>query len=99
MTCSGYSLRDRWGSLRDGVLLGLRAPVLSIQGTRDPWCPPNLLEGMRAGMHTRNATCIVNEGDHSLRASAVALRMGGATRVQVEDTVVRSVGEFIASTP
>src|SRR5580704_5432719 len=47
--CFGYPLcgaGDR-SKLRDQVLLELRTPEMFVQGTRDPLCPLELLEGVR----------------------------------------------------
>ena len=52
LVCFGYPLcggGDR-SKLRDQVLLDLQMPILFVQGTRDPLCPLDLLEGVRKRM-------------------------------------------------
>src|SRR6266705_6240286 len=56
LVCLGYPLcamGDRT-KLRDEILRVLNTPVLFVQGTRDPLCPLNLLEQVRAEMKTSN---------------------------------------------
>ena len=52
--------------LRDQVLLELKTPILFAQGTRDPLCPLDLLEGVRKRMHAPSTLTVVEGGDHSL---------------------------------
>jgi predicted alpha/beta-hydrolase family hydrolase len=68
IVCLGYPLcamGDR-SRLRDQVLRDLRTPILFVQGTRDPLCPPDLLEGVRKEMVALNFLHVVAGGDHSL---------------------------------
>ena len=68
LICFGYPLRAAGsGKIRDEVLRTLRAPVLFLQGTRDPLCPLPLLESVRRQMQARNELHVVEGGDHSLR--------------------------------
>lgn len=68
LVCLGYPLRGagKRRALRDEVLLALRAPVLFVAGTRDPLCPLELLESVRARMQARSSLHVVEGGDHSL---------------------------------
>ena len=66
--CFGYPLcgaGDR-SKLRDQVLLELKTPILFVQGTRDPLCPLDLLEGVRKRMQAPSTLHVVEGGDHSL---------------------------------
>src|SRR5436853_5367347 len=68
LICLGYPLcamGDRT-KMRDQVLRDLRTPILFVQGTRDPLCPPDLLEGVRSEMTAPNFLHLVEGGDHSL---------------------------------
>jgi predicted alpha/beta-hydrolase family hydrolase len=80
LICLGYPLRSgATGALRDEVLVGLRTPVLFVQGTRDPLCPLETLAEVRAP-HDRPeyAGRWSRAGDHSLVVSA-AVRKATAT--------------------
>jgi predicted alpha/beta-hydrolase family hydrolase len=80
--CFGYPLRGTGGALRDEVLLSLRTPVLFIQGTRDPLCPLELLEGVRPKMTAPNQLFVVEGGNHSLEVPRKRAARGGAGRVE-----------------
>jgi predicted alpha/beta-hydrolase family hydrolase len=66
VVCFGYPLRGTGGGMRDEVLLALRCPVLFVQGTRDPLCPLDLLEGVRRRMTAPHELFVVEGGNHSL---------------------------------
>ncbi|MES1194426.1 MAG: alpha/beta fold hydrolase, partial [Opitutus sp.] len=69
--CFGFPLRAASsGALRDQVLVDLRAPVLLLQGSRDPLCPLDDLAAVRARMSAPNTLLVVEGGDHSLLLSA-----------------------------
>ncbi|HTN50950.1 MAG TPA: alpha/beta fold hydrolase, partial [Anaeromyxobacter sp.] len=73
LVCLGYPLRGQRGDLRDQVLRALRIPILFIQGTRDPLCPLEALEAVRARMRAPSALHVVEGGNHSLEVGARAL--------------------------
>lgn len=93
VVCLGYPLRGRGGELRSEVLLALRAPVLFVQGTRDPLCPLEALEGVRARMTAPTVLHVVDGGNHSLEVGVRELRARGET----QDGVERRAGEAIAA--
>src|SRR3954469_6364414 len=67
LICLGYPLvAASNGAVRDEVLLALRTPILFVQGTRDPLCPLDRLEGVRARMAAPHQLLVVNGGNHSL---------------------------------
>src|SRR6202790_2785076 len=89
LVCFGYPLcamGDR-RKLRDEVLRSLRTPILFIQGTRDPLCPLDLLERVRAEMKTRNILHVVEGGDHSLIVPKRQLQAKGETQEDVEQGI------------
>jgi predicted alpha/beta-hydrolase family hydrolase len=93
--CLGYPLRSAAsGALRDQVLLALRKPVLFVQGTRDPLCPLDLLEGVRARMATRTALLVVEGGNHSLEVSAGHRKATGETQQQADARVLAAILDF-----
>lgn len=67
LVCLGYPLvAASNGAVRDEVLLALRTPILFVQGTRDPLCPLDHLDRVRARMSARHELHVVEGGDHSL---------------------------------
>ena len=101
LICLGYPLcamSDR-AKLRDQVLRALNTPVLFIQGSRDPLCPLDLLERVRAEMKAPNFLHLVETGDHSLRVSKRQLQGSNQTQEDVDLRVFQSIAEFIAGLP
>jgi len=95
VVCLGYPLRSAAsGALRDQVLLALRKPVLFVQGTRDPLCPLDLLEAVRARMATRTALLVVEGGNHSLEVSAGQRKATGETQQQSDARVLAAILDF-----
>jgi uncharacterized protein len=95
LVCFGYPLRGASGTLRDDVLLELRAPILFVQGSRDSLCPRDLLQGVRAKMRARSELYVVDGGNHSLELSQNALRAQAATAEQIEQRVIDQVRLFL----
>jgi uncharacterized protein len=96
LICLGYPLcggGDRT-KLRDAVLIDLRRPVLFVQGTRDPLCPIDLLEAVRAKMSAPNFIHIVEGGDHSLLTRKEDL--GNETQNDVDHRILQSIRDFVA---
>jgi len=96
--CLGYPLcggGDR-ARLRDKLLLELRSPILFVQGTRDPLCPLDLLETVRAKMTAPNFLHVVEGGDHSLIVRKRDL--GSETQGDVDQRAVEAIGEFVRRT-
>jgi hypothetical protein len=96
LVCLGYPLRGQRGDLRDEVLLSLRAPILFAQGTRDPLCPIDVLEGVRSRMGAPSTLHLVEGGDHSLRVGVRELRRRGETQGEVDARVLEAIGRFVA---
>jgi predicted alpha/beta-hydrolase family hydrolase len=98
LICFGYPLcamGDR-GKLRDEVLRDLRAPILFVQGTRDPLCPLDLLDQVRARMQTQNVLHVVDGGDHSLAVRKRELTATGKTQDDVDHGILAAVSAFVA---
>lgn len=75
-------------NVRDAHLSKIAAPMLFVQGSRDPFATPELLERTVASL--RNATFVgIEGGDHSLRVSGTK-----STEVakRVSDAIDRFVG-------
>jgi len=93
LVCLGYPLcamGDR-AKLRDEVLRALNTPILFVQGTRDPLCPLDLLEQVRAEMKASNFLHIVEGGDHSLRVPKRQLELNAGRRGSENSRNHRSV--------
>lgn len=94
--CLGYPLKSgATGALRDQVLLALRTPVLFVQGSRDPLCPLDALEKVRARMTASSTLLVVPGGDHSLVVSAKQLRAAGETQDDVDVRVLEAIARFL----
>src|SRR6266567_1424223 len=62
------------------AVLALKVPILFVQGTRDPLCPLDLLEGVRTRMQVASRLYTVEGADHSLIVSAAARKASGQTQ-------------------
>jgi len=97
LVCLGYPLcamGDRT-KLRDEVLRALNTPILFVQGTRDPLCPLDLLERLRAEMKAPNFLHLVYGGDHSLRVPKRELDRTGKTQNGIDETIFESIAAFV----
>ena len=95
--CFGYPLcggGDR-SKLRDQVLLELNTPILFAQGTRDPLCPLDLLEGVRKRMHAPSTLTVVEGGDHSLMVAKTALKALGSSQEEVDNDMLTAITGFL----
>src|SRR5277367_1987803 len=95
--CLGYPLcgaGDR-SKLRDQVLLELRTPAMFVQGTRDPLCPLDLLEGVRKRMRAPSTLYVVEGGDHSLMVAKTALKALGSGQEQMDDGMLTAIARFL----
>jgi predicted alpha/beta-hydrolase family hydrolase len=101
LVCLGYPLcamGDRT-KLRDEVLRALNTPILFVQGSRDPLCPLDLLEGVRTEMKTQNVLHIVDGGDHSLRLPKRQLQASGQTQEDIDQQIVKAIVGFVDQLP
>ena len=98
LVCLGYPLKAAGsGALRDEVLLHLKSPILFVQGTRDPLCPLDLLEPVRARMSAENALHSVEGGDHSLLVRKTELARQGRTQDDVDREILDRIAAFVNS--
>jgi len=101
LVCLGYPLcamGDRT-KLRDEVLRALNTPILFVQGTRDPLCPLDLLERVRAEMKTQNILHIVDGGDHSLRVPKRQVQAIGKMQEDIDRQVLEVIAAFVDQLP
>jgi uncharacterized protein len=97
--CLGYPLCGGGdsGKLRDKVLRELRTPILFVQGTRDPLCPRDLLETVRAEMTAKNFLHVVEGGDHSLIVSKKQLKAANESQEAVDGRVLAVIEKFVSA--
>jgi predicted alpha/beta-hydrolase family hydrolase len=95
LVCLGYPLSGR-GPERQGVLLQLRTPVLFVQGTRDPLCSLQDLARVRERMGAPSELFVVEDGDHSLKATKRSLKARGETEATVDAAVDEAIAAFLA---
>ena len=101
LVCLGYPLcamGDRT-KLRDEVLRALTTSILFVQGTRDPLCPLDVLERVRADMKAPNFLHVVEGGDHSLRVPKRQLKAAGETQEDVDQKILKSIADFVSNLP
>ena len=99
LVCLGYPLcamGDRT-KVRDEVLRALTTPILFVQGTRDPLCPLDLLERVRADMKAGNFLHVVEGGDHSLRVPKRQLQAMGETQEEVDQRILQAISKFVST--
>src|SRR5882724_11326025 len=97
LVCLGYPLcamGDRT-KLRDEVLRALNTPILFVQGTRDPLCPLDLLDRVRAEMKTQNVLHVVEGGDHSLRVPKRQLQSTSRTQEDIDRQILKAIAGFV----
>jgi uncharacterized protein len=99
--CFGYPLcgAGNRSRLRDQVLLELKTPTLFAQGTRDPLCPLDLLDGVRKRMHAPSTLTVVEGGDHSLLVARTALKALGSNQEEVDDNMLTAIARFLREAP
>jgi predicted alpha/beta-hydrolase family hydrolase len=97
LVCLGYPLCGGGdpGKLRAQVLLALSTPILFVQGTRDPLCPLDLLENVRAEMKAANHLYIVEGGNHSLLVTQTRLKASGETQEEVNQLILTAIRSFL----
>jgi predicted alpha/beta-hydrolase family hydrolase len=97
--CLGYPLCGGGdpSKLRDKVLRALQTPILFVQGTRDPLCPLDLLERIRAEMKAPTFLHVVEGGDHSLLVSKRQLAAAGETQEEVDRRILEAIAKFVAA--
>jgi predicted alpha/beta-hydrolase family hydrolase len=85
--------------LRDEVLRALNTPIMFVQGTRDPLCPLDLLEQVRAEMKTPNFLHVVEGGEHSLRVPKRQLQGTSTTQEDIDHEILKAIAGFVDQLP
>jgi len=88
----GYPLHPpgRPDRLRDEVLGEAGVPMLFVEGTRDPFCPLETLETVRAGLDDADLF-VIDDGDHSFNVRKASGRTTADARGELMDAVARWV--------
>ena len=90
----GYPLHPpgRPDKLRDRHLYDVMAPMLFVEGDRDPFCPLDTLEVVRERLPGPSEVAVIADGDHSFRVR----KSSGRTTPQAWDEVIERSGAWIA---
>jgi predicted alpha/beta-hydrolase family hydrolase len=81
--------------MRDAHLGAIRAPMLFVEGTRDPLCELARLRPVLRRLRDRASLHVVEGGDHSFDLPKSA----GRSRESVYDEIVTAVGQWIPGGP
>lgn len=89
----GYPLHPpgRPERIRDAHLYEIRVPMLFVQGTRDPFCPLERLEGVRAKLPGPHDLLTIDDGDHSFKVR----RASGRTNEEALREVVEGAAAWV----
>ena len=90
----GYPLHPpgRPGQLRDAHLAAITAPMLFVQGTRDPLCDLSLLAPVLERLGRRATLAVIEDGDHSFH---VRKSSGRDDRAATEE-VIAAASQWLA---
>ncbi len=91
----GYPLHPpgRPERMRDEHLYGIKAPILFVGGTRDPFCPLPTLRKVIARL-TAASLAVIDDGDHSLRVRKSSGRTTEQAWQQAADAVAAWMGQL-----
>lgn len=91
----GYPLHapGRFDALRDRHLGQVTAPMLFVQGTRDAFARPDLLQAVLSGLGERASLHSIEGGDHSFGVP----RRDGRTSAQVEAEVLSAITGWLGA--
>jgi uncharacterized protein len=93
----GYPLHPpgRPERLRDAHLRAISAPMLFVEGTRDPFCPLDSLDRVRGGLPAPTEVFVVEDGDHSLKVR----KSSGRTTQKAWDEAASALADWIDRLP
>jgi predicted alpha/beta-hydrolase family hydrolase len=89
----GYPLHPpgRPDRIRDAHLRDITIPMLFVEGTRDPFCPLETLEKVRADLSAPTDLVVIDDGDHSFRVR----KSSGRTTEEALEVVVQETADWI----
>jgi uncharacterized protein len=79
--------------IRSAHLGDITVPMLFVEGTRDPFCPLETLEKVRADLAAETTVVVVEDGDHSFKVR----KSSGRSSEQALDEVVEAVADWVKS--
>ena len=93
----GYPLHPpgRPERIRDQHLHDISVPMLFVEGTRDPFCPLQTLEKVRADLSAPTDLVVVDDGDHSFKVR----KSSGRSTEEALDEVVAKVADWVQESP
>lgn len=93
----GYPLHPpgRPERIRDKHLHDIKIPMLFVEGTRDPFCPLDTLEKVRAELSAPTELFVVDDGDHSFKVR----KSSGRSTEEALNEVVAKVAEWVQGVP
>lgn len=94
----GYPLHPpgRPERIRKAHLPDISVPMLFVEGTRDPFCPLDTLEQVRAELTAPSEVAVIDDGDHSFKVRKSSGRSTEEAWKEVSDAVVRWLGKTFA---
>jgi predicted alpha/beta-hydrolase family hydrolase len=89
----GYPLHapGRPENIRAAHLADIVVPMLFVEGTRDPFCPLETLEKVRAGLNAPTDLVVVDDGDHSFKVR----RAGGRSTQDAWAEAAAAISEWL----
>ena len=78
--------------LRDAHLHDISAPMLFVEGTRDPFCPLPTLERVRKALRAPSSLAVIEGGDHSFKVP----KSSGRSAQDAWAEVGANVAEWVA---
>ena len=79
-------------NIRAAHLDDIAAPMLFVEGTRDPFCPLETLEKVRKSL-PRSAVLVIDDGDHSLKVR----KSSGRSTIEAWHQAVSGIVSWLAS--
>ncbi|MGH2807510.1 MAG: alpha/beta hydrolase family protein [Actinomycetota bacterium] len=86
----GYPLHPpgRPDRIRKDHLVDIKVPMLFVEGTRDPFCPLDTLDEVRAELVAETTVAVIGDGDHTFKVRKSSGRDTAAAWQEVVDATV-----------
>jgi predicted alpha/beta-hydrolase family hydrolase len=72
-------------------LSDIKVPMLFVEGTRDPFCPLETLEKLRADLVAETTVAVIDDGDHSFKVR----KSSGRSTEEAWDEAVSAVADWL----
>lgn len=92
----GYPLHPpgRPERIRAAHLQDITCPMLFVEGTRDPFCPLDTLEKVRADLQATTEVAVIEDGDHSFKVRRSSGRSTEDAWAEVVDAVAAWIDAY-----